>query len=57
MVTNENARISHLLRVDGVENSPNYFDLDPVILTLDLDGQTQIHTHTEGHYQKYCLFC
>ncbi len=33
---NENARVSHLLRVDGVQNSPNNFDLNPVTLTYDL---------------------
>ena len=34
--TNENAHVLHLLRVDGVQNSPNNFDLDPVILTYYL---------------------
>ena len=32
---NENAGVSHLLWVDGVENSPNKFD--PVTLTYDHD--------------------
>ena len=34
---NENARVLHLPRVDGVQNSPNNFDLNPVTLTYDLD--------------------
>ena len=34
---NENALVSHLPRVDGVQNSPNNFDLNPVTLTYDLD--------------------
>ncbi len=33
---NKNARMSHLPRVDGVQNSPNNFDLNPVALTYDL---------------------
>ncbi len=34
---NENAHVSHLPRVDGVQNSPNNFDLNPVTLTYILD--------------------
>ncbi len=37
LLMNENACVSHLPRVDGVESSPNKFDLDPVTLTYDLD--------------------
>ena len=33
---NENARVSHLPPADGVQNSPNNFDLNPVILSYDL---------------------
>ena len=33
---NENARVSHLTRVNGVQNSPNNFDLKPVTLTYDI---------------------
>ena len=33
----ENARVSHLPRVDGVESSPNVSDHDPVTLTHGLD--------------------
>ncbi len=35
-VINENARVSNLPRVDGVQNSPNNLDLNPVTLTYDL---------------------
>ena len=35
-IYNENARMSHLLRVDGVQNFPNSFDLDPATLTYNL---------------------
>ena len=34
---NGNARALHLPGVDGVANSPNKFDLEPVTLTYDLD--------------------
>ena len=35
---NENARVSNLPRVNGVESSPpNKFDFDPLTLTYDLD--------------------
>ncbi len=37
MVLHENARMSHLPQVHGVENTPNKFDLDPVTLTYDLN--------------------
>ena len=33
----ENVRVSHLPRVDWVQNSPNNFDLNPMTLTYDLD--------------------
>ena len=33
---NQNACVSHLPRVDGVQNSPNNFDLNPVTLTYDI---------------------
>ena len=33
---NENARMSHLLLVDGGQNFPNNFDLYPTTLTFDL---------------------
>ncbi len=33
----ENARMSHLPRVDGVKNFPKNFDLNFVTLTYDLD--------------------
>ncbi len=37
-MSNENARVSHLPRVDGVQNSPNNFDLNHVTFDLgDLD--------------------
>ncbi len=36
LVDNENARVSHLPRVDGVQNSLNNFDLSPVTLNYDL---------------------
>ena len=32
----ENTRVSNLPRVDGVQNSPNNFDLNPVTLTYDI---------------------
>ncbi len=34
--TNENTQVSHLLQVDGVQNFPENFDLDPVTLNYDL---------------------
>ncbi len=36
-INNENAHVSHLVRVDGVKAPPNKFDLDPVALTYNLD--------------------
>ena len=33
---NENARVSHLLQVEEVQNSPNSFDLNPMTFDLDL---------------------
>ena len=36
MYINENACVLHLPRVNGAENSPNNFDIEPVILTYDL---------------------
>ena len=36
-IKNENACVSHLPRVDGVQKSPNNFDLNPVTLTYDLE--------------------
>ncbi len=37
MYPKENACVSHLLRTDGVQNSPTNFDINPVTLTFDLN--------------------
>ncbi len=52
---NENARVSHLPRFDGVQNPPNNFDLNPVTLTfvtLTLTLVTLTFDHLFGNYAE-----